>query len=362
MDKEELGYWLAWNRVPGIGPARFYKLLDEFGNMADAWNASSQSLQVLIGAKGFKSWQETRKQLEIDAELRQAEQKGFRIYCFSDPAYPGLLKKIPDPPPVLYCRGCFEHDDDVAVAVVGTRNPTPVGAFHSKKLASQLSAQGLTIISGMARGIDSEAHRGALESGGRTIAVLGSGLDVCYPKENRELMEKIAASGAVISEFPLGTPPLAKNFPARNRIISGLSLGVIVVEASEDSGSLITADFALEQGREVFAMPGNVDSEGSKGPHKLIRQGAKLIETYRDVLSELILPYLAEEEIKNTETHGLTPAEAEVYQNLTREPVHIDEITRATGLGTAQISSILIQLELEGLVKKFPGQLYLKLR
>lgn len=362
MDSQELRYWLAWNRVPGVGPARFYKLLEEFGSMADAWEASAQSLQPLIGEKVLKDWRDTRAQFDVDAELRQVANQGFRLYCFTDPDYPALLKKIADPPPVLYCRGHFEYGDDVAVAVVGTRNPTPLGAFHGKELASQLSAQGLTIVSGMARGIDSEAHRGALEGGGRTIAVLGSGLDVCYPRENRELMDKIAARGGVISEFPLGTQPLAKNFPARNRIISGLSLGVVVVEATDDSGSLITAEFALEQGRDVFAMPGNIDNEGSKGPHKLIRQGAKLVETYRDILDDLALPYLAMEEIRSAGTEGLTPAEAQVYQNLTREPVHIDGITRATGLGTAQVNSVLIQLELKGLVKNFPGQLYLKVR
>jgi DNA processing protein len=237
-----------------------------------------------------------------------------------------------------------------------------LGAFTAKDLAAQLSYQGLTIISGMARGIDSEAHRGALEANGRTIAVLGSGLDMPYPMENEPLMERTAKQGAVISEFPLGTEPYAKNFPARNRIISGLSLGVVVVEAAQDSGSLITAGFALEQGREVFAVPGNIESDRSKGPHKLIRQGAKLVENYQDILSELAIPQLSKGEIQAADVEGLSELERKIVTVMKREPLHIDQIIRLAGLAPAQVGSTLTQLELRGLVKRYPGQLFLRIK
>jgi len=363
MDQQELLYWLAWNRVPGVGPARFFKLLEDFGSMEDAWNAPLDTLERLLGPKAFRHWKHIASHpRQVESEYLKVEAGGYRIYCYTDADYPALLKKIPDPPPVLYCRGSFEYGDEAAVAIVGTRNPSPMGGFHARELARELSAQGLTLVSGMARGIDSEAHRGALEAGGRTIAVLGSGVDVCYPQENEALMEQIAASGAVISEFPLGTQPIPKNFPARNRIISGLSLGVVVVEATDDSGSLITAGFALEQGREVFAVPGSIQNEVSRGPHKLIRQGAKLVECARDILEELAIPYLAVEEVSAARMDGLNPAELQVYQCLSREPSHIDQVTRTSGLGVAQVNAILIQLEMKGLVKSFPGQLYMKLR
>lgn len=364
MDQQELLYWLAWNRVPGVGPARFFKLLEDFGSMEDAWNAPLDTLERVLGPKVFRQWKNIASQHEqLELEYLKAEAGGYRIYCYTDTDYPALLKKIPDPPPVLYCRGSFVYGDDAAIALVGTRNPSPMGSYHARELARELSAQGLTLVSGMARGIDSEAHWGALEAGGRTIAVLGSGIDVCYPPENEALMDRIAASGAVISEFALGTQPVPKNFPARNRIISGLSLGVVVVEATDDSGSLITAGFALEQGREVFAVPGSIENEGSRGPHKLIRQGAKLVESAKDILEDLAIPYLdlAAEEVGAGRMGQLDPVELQVYRCLTREPSHIDQIIRTTQLGVAQVNAILIQLEMKGFIKSFPGQLYLKL-
>ncbi len=362
MESEELKHWLWWNRIPGIGPTRFYKLLDEFGNMRDAWLAGESKLEPIIGAKALMGYKTTRAEWDPDLELKKADHFGFRIYCFPDSDYPANLKKISDPPPVLYGWGNFEDGDDIAVAIVGTRNPTPMGAFTAKDLASQLSYQGLTIVSGMARGIDSEAHRGALEASGRTIAVLGSGLDMPYPIENEPLMEKISRKGIVISEFPLGTEPYAKNFPARNRIISGLSLGVVVVEAAQDSGSLITAGFALDQGRDVFAVPGNIENDRSKGPHKLIRQGAKLVENYQDILSELAIPQLTRAEIQAADKQGLNELEQKIIAVMSREPLHIDQILRLAALAPAQVSSTLIHLELRGLVKRYPGQLYLRVK
>lgn len=362
MQSEELKYWLWWNRVSGIGPNRFFKLLEEFGSMKDAWIAGEDKLQPIIGAKALAGYRTALHDWDPDLELKKVEHLGFKIYCFGDSAYPANLKRISDPPPVLYGWGSFEYGDDIAVAIVGTRNPTPMGTFTAKDFASKLCYQGLTIISGMARGIDSEAHRGAIEANGRTIAVLGSGLDKPYPIENESLMEKIAGQGIVISEFPLGTDPYAKNFPARNRIISGLSLGVVVVEAAQDSGSLITAGFALEQGRDVFAVPGNIENDRSKGPHKLIRQGAKLVETYQDILVELSIPQLSGAEIQAADSLALNELEQKIMTVMRREPLHIDHILRMAALAPAQVSSTLTQLELRGLVKRYPGQLYLRVK
>lgn len=362
MDSEELKYWLWWNRVPGVGPTRFYKLLTEFGTMRDAWYAPAQTLQALIGEKVWLDMQMIGKAWDPEKEILKAHHLGIRFYLFSETDYPLQLKKIINPPPVLYALGGFEYGDDIAIAIVGTRNPTPAGSYNARELSVQLTRQGLTIISGMARGIDSEAHKGALEVGGRTVAVLGCGIDISYPRENEYLMQQICSHGAVISEFSLGTKPLATNFPARNRIISGLSLGVIVVEATEDSGSLITAGFALEQGREVFAVPGNIGNEGSKGPHRLIRQGARLVENYQDILEELAIPQLASTEITNGDFVPQTELEQKIVSVMSREPIHIDKIVRGSNLPSAQVNAGLIQLELRGIVKRFPGQMYLRVK
>ena len=326
------------------------------------WKASLFELKSLVGEKALVGLQATKKEWDPELELQKIEHNGYRIYCYTNSEYPLMLKKISDPPPVIYSKGGFEYGDDVAVAIIGTRSPSPLGAHNAKELATNLSRQGLTIVSGMARGIDSEGHRGAIEAGGRTIAVLGSGIDMPYPPENEALMEEIAAHGAVISEFPLGTEPYAKNFPARNRIISGLSLGVIVVEAAQDSGSLITAGFATEQGRDVFAVPGNITSEGSKGPNRLIKQGAKLIENYNDVLVELSIPQLAVSLTDVQDNQSFSDIERRVIEVMTREPLHIDQILRRSALASAQVNSALVQLELKGIVKRYPGQLYIRLK
>lgn len=363
MDWKELQFWLGWNRVPGVGATRFYKLLQAFGSMEEAWSGSTAELTAVIGAKAVGGLEKLKaSDWDGEQELEHLQRYGFKVFCQVDAAYPPNLKKIPDPPPVLYCWGTLEYGDDLAVALVGTRNPSPLGICHARDLSAQLIRQGFTVVSGMARGIDTAAHYGALEAGGRTLAVLGCGLDVVYPPENKELMRQIAGQGAVLTQYPLGTRPLAANFPARNRIISGLSLGVAVIEATEDSGSLITADFALEQGREVFAMPGTIENEGSKGPHKLIRQGAKLIESYRDILEELALPQQSPEETGPTCVIGLSDLEAKIYAVLNREPAHINQIQRQSGLSAAQVNQGLTQLELKGVAKRFPGQLYLKVQ
>jgi DNA processing protein len=294
--------------------------------------------------------------------------------ALADDRYPAWLRAIPDPPAVLYCDGRIEPRDRQAVAIVGARKATPYGLRITETLARELSGAGFTIVSGLARGIDAAAHRAALEAGGRTIAVLGCGLDVTYPPEHASLREEIAASGAVLTEFPAGTPPKPSHFPQRNRIISGLSLGVVVVEAAEDSGSLITARLALEQGREVFAVPGPLDAPLSRGPHGLIKQGAKLVETADDIIEELLpqigntlTPTLSPRgrgkgEGEFSEPKGLTSEERMVYSLMSRDPLHLDDLTERSGLTPAGVAGILLALELKGVARQLPGQRYYRLK
>ena len=285
--------------------------------------------------------------------------------ALGDERYPELLRAIHDPPAVLYCDGSVEPGDRQAVAIVGSRQATPYGLRITETLAGELSALGFTILSGFARGIDAAAHRAALAAGGRTIAVLGCGLDVDYPPGHASLHAEIAGSGAVLTEFAPGTPPRATNFPRRNRIISGLALGVVVVEAAEDSGSLITARLALEQGREVFAVPGPIDVPTSQGPHGLLKQGATLVETVDDIVEELLpqldrpLQTLKTEPIAALPEHvELSPSERTVLEVMSREPLHLDDLTERSRLTTPAVAAILLGLELKALVKQLPGQRY----
>jgi len=299
--------------------------------------------------------------------------KGVATLDLADEHYPAWLRAIPDPPPVLYCDGSLEPGDRQAVAIVGSRQATPYGLRVTDALARELSALGFTIVSGFARGIDAAAHRAALASGGRTVAVLGCGLDVDYPSGHASLRTEIAGSGAVLTEFAPGTAPFATNFPRRNRIISGLALGVVVVEAAEDSGSLITARLALEQGREVFAVPGPIDAPTSRGPHGLLKQGAKLVETVNDIVEEL-LPQLEtmrtplSQDFVATGAGGrrpfapkppdLSPEEQVVFRVIGREPLHLDDLTEQSRLSAAEVARILLGLELKALVHQLPGQQY----
>lgn len=289
-----------------------------------------------------------------------------KIIALGDERYPELLRTIPDPPPVLYCDGSVEPQDRQAVAIVGSRRATPYGLRVTDALAGELSRLGFTIVSGFARGIDAAAHRAALAAGGRTIAVLGCGLDVLYPPEHARLWEEIAGGGAMLTEFAPGTPPRATNFPRRNRIISGLSLGVVVVEAVEDSGSLITARLALEQGREVFAVPGPIDAPTSRGSHGLLKQGAKLVETVDDIVEEL-LPQI-ERPKRASQSSGkilavpelpdLSSEEQTVLALMSREPLHMDDLTERSHLTSAEVAGILLALELKAVVRQLPGQRY----
>ena len=297
---------------------------------------------------------------KVQGELRLIEELNISIVTLGDPSYPNNLRQIYDPPPLLYVRGDMEPGDDLAVSIVGSRLTSNYGRITTERIAADLARHGATIVSGMARGIDSAAHRGALSAGGRTIAVLGCGVDIVYPPENRRLFEEIIAHGAVVSEFPLSTPPDGVNFPRRNRVISGLSLGVVVVQANARSGSLITARLALEQNRDVFAVPGNVGMAGSRGTNRLIKQGAKLIESAEDILEEILPRFQHQVPESKDRKPSLEEKEERVYQLLENDPVHIDSIIALTGMSASHVSAILLQLELKGLVQQLSGKQFVK--
>ncbi len=283
-------YLLALNKIPGLGSRRLMSLIENVGSARRIWGASVKELIAApsISKKLAIDIVNARSIVDPDEELKKISELGIDLITIWDDDYPYNLKNIYDPPVVLYVKGSLLPADNNSISIVGSRRASSYGRRVAKRLSFDIAKYGITVVSGLARGIDTEAHRGALESGGRTIAVVGSGLDVIYPPENHGLFEKISRSGAVISEFALGTPPEARNFPARNRIVSGFSKGTVVVEASEKSGSLITANFALEQGREVFAVPGDIYRWGSKGSNRLIKEGAKLVESVHDILEEVI--------------------------------------------------------------------------
>ena len=292
-----------------------------------------------------------------DRELALAHQHGVAIVAQHDPGYPGALQTIPDPPPALYIKGRLDAADQAAVAIVGSRNASAYGLSCAQRLASDLAIHGITVVSGLARGIDGAAHRGALAAGGRTIAVLGSGLARLYPPEHRQLAEEIVEQGALISEYPMETEPFGFNFPRRNRLISGLSLGVVVVEAASRSGALITVDCALEQGRDVFAVPGPMTSATSHGTHRLLKQGARLVTSVDDIIEELGL------EPPVARPAALEESEASVFACVTgAQPRYLDAIASETGLAVAEVSSALLQLELKQLVRQLPGKQFIRKR
>jgi DNA processing protein len=358
--------WFSLKSVPGIGNHLFKRLIHRFKSPELVFKAS---LEDLLQVEGVPSRVATairnhKISAEIHRELERIDQKGIQVVTMADPQYPPLLREIPDPPPYLYVYGTLDGSTG-NIAVVGSRNPTAYGMTTTRNLCADLAVRGLTIVSGMARGIDTAAHEGALIGKGKTIAVLGSGLDRVYPSENLKLFHRISRNGAVISEFPLLTEPEAHNFPIRNRVISGVSLGTVVVEASRKSGSLITARLAVEQNREVFAVPGSVQSFKSTGTHTLIKQGAKLVEHAQDIFEELGPAFGARdtEEIKiqhPTDKHlpPLSPDEALVYKSLGPYPEHIDDLVRKTSMEPGKLSGILLKLELKGMVLQSPGKLF----
>lgn len=359
----DLKYWLGFNLVKGIGPAKVQALLDYYGSLANAWQANEFELyKIGLDKRAVANFLQARHETDLDAALAQVQQAKIKLLTWETPDYPNYLREIPTPPPLLYVQGDLLEQDRWAVAVVGTRRLTSYGRQVTRDLVAGLVQNNITVVSGLARGIDAIAHKTAVDLGGRTLAVLGSGLDAIYPADNRALAQEITQGhGAIISEYGLGIQPEAKNFPPRNRIISGLSLGVIIVEAGERSGALITTNFALEQNRDVFAVPGNISSPASQGPNKLIQEGAKLVTRVEDVLEELNLHMVAE----RTAVQLVLPETAEeiaLYTQLSAQPVHIDELSRSTGLPSALVSSTLTLMELKGMVQQVGGMNYVLLR
>jgi len=357
---DQRAFWVGLSLVPGIGPAKFRRLVEQLGSPEAAWKARPALLaEIGLDRRSIESLVTTRSRVELEREMEKLHRVEARVLTLEDPGYPRQLRNIADPPPVLYLKGDLSPSDDPAIAIVGTRRPTVYGRQAAEVFARGLAENGITVVSGLARGIDTAAHRAALDAGGRTLAVLGSGLDIMYPSENRRLAAEIAAHGAVISEFALGTQPDGVNFPRRNRIISGLSAAILVVEAGDTSGALITAEFALEQGRDVFAVPGNIFSPASRGPNRLISDGAKPACELRDLLEELNLEMAAE----HLEARGAIPeseTEAAILRCLGHEPLHIDEIRRAVCLPMSVVSSTLTMLELKGLARQAGGMNYVR--
>ena len=363
MDNDELKYWIAFSRIPRIGRVRFKLLEDRFPSLGRAWEASVSELVAAGLDRGAARQVEAgRPKVEPDVELQRLVEAGIQAVTWHDPEYPSRLKEVYDLPPVLYVRGSLLPGDDRSVAVVGTRRPTAYGREAAYRMTSDLARAGIVIVSGLARGVDAVAHRAALEAGQRTIAVMGSGLDVMYPREHASLADDIAGNGALVSEHPLGVRPSSQNFPRRNRIMSGMTLGTVVAEAGLGSGALITARHALEQNREVFAVPGNIFSPASTGSNRLIRDSAaKLVSDHADVLEELNLSSVGQQ----IEMAALFPeddTEAQVLRFVTFDPVHIDEVTRAAGLPVSSVTGALAVMEIRGLVKHVGGMNYIRLR
>jgi len=377
-NSSDIEKWLRLIRAESVGPTTFAKLIKHFGSADRALGASVSELAKINGV-GFKTAERiaaSRGKFDVSAELELAEKLDIWIINIDDKRYPPALKQIYDPPPVLYIKGSLRREDNLAISIVGSRLCSLYGQEQSSRLAHFLSSAGFTICSGMARGIDSAAHQGALSAGGRTIAVQGCGLAGVFPPENKKLFELIAESGACISELPLGYEPLSENFPPRNRIIAGLSLGTIVVEAGLRSGALITARAALENNREVMAVPGKIDSPLSKGTHQLLKQGAKLIESVEDVMEGL--GYIGEQLEDHVSTAAekasdrvetplfdikalkLSGPEKTIYECLNKEPSHIEEIIADTDLEAGSVNAGLVSLRLKGLIKQLPGSLFVK--
>ena len=371
--RENIEAWLALHLAPGFGGATCLKLVAHFGTPQEVLSANKtqlkeassrlrkETLEALSGAGQEDLFLAARQ------ELARAKEFGIKIITIDEPCYPALLKNIHDPPPVLYVMGDTKELDCRGIAMVGSRAASTYGRSVAEQLAEGLVKQGYTIISGMALGVDTQSHKGALAAGGKTIAVLGCGLDIVYPPSNHLLYKEIAQSGAVVSEYPLGTQPDHFRFPARNRIISGLSLGVVVVEATKRSGSLITANHAAEQGREVFAVPGRIDSMKSTGSHALLQEGAKLVFNIKDIIEELPtgISGQADENIladagNTLPSVPLSPEEEKIYSFLDVYPSSIDEIVRQCDLTPQKANELLLMLELKGVVESLPGKSYQK--
>jgi DNA processing protein len=350
---------LAFSQVARVGPVRARRLHEEFGSLSEAWQASQTQLERTLDVRTAGNVVRARNSVDPLSVLDRLERQGIAVVAAIDPDYPRLLAQIPAAPAVLYVRGTLLPRDELAIAVVGTRRATSYGREIVQQIARDLAAAGVTVVSGLARGIDGMAHLGALEGGGRTIAVLASGVDVIYPAEHANLAAQIAASGAVISDYPPGTKPDAPNFPARNRIISGLALATVVVEAPSRSGALITVDFAADQGREVFVVPGPVTAAASAGSNRLIREGARLVTSAEDILDDLGLPGLDTQDEAEPE---LSDSERRLIAVMAADPAHLDEIVIAAGLSPAEGAGLMTMLELKGAVRNIGAQHYILTR
>jgi DNA processing protein len=373
---EAVHFWLAFTRIEGLGNRGCHKLIEHFGSPQAAYMASLTELESCgISARVAQAIFSQAALKDAEREVEQAAKADCELIAFDSDDYPPLLKQIPDAPLLLYVRGNVKVLSQYAVAVVGSRRPSAYGSSVAHRLAHDLAQRQLAVTSGLARGVDSAAHRGALEAKGNTVAVLGSGIDVIYPRENKSLADEIVKSGALISEFPLGTGPTPENFPIRNRIISGLSLGVVVVEAAEYSGSLITARLALEQNREVYAVPGNITSAQSFGPNHLIKQGAKLVDQWMDVIEEFppevrmqLLPpgEASEGEPIGAQTASLfeaslTPEQKAVFDVLRADQaLFVDDIATAANVPSPKVLGALLHLEMNGLIRQLPGKNFIR--
>jgi len=353
-------FWVALS-FTSLKSSQILKLIKVTGSAEKLWTLPDNELKKILETNNIQSepYLEARKRVDLEAAIARIKNTKCKICTIADADYPLLLAEVSDPPLVLYYWGELKKEE-MAVGIVGTRRATAYGLAIAEKLSEELAEEGFTIVSGLARGIDSAAHRGALKCEGRTIAVLGSGLDKIYPPENKELAQEIARKGCLLTEFPPGVPPLKQNFPQRNRIISGLSRGIIVVEAGEKSGALITVDFALEQGRDVFAVPGPITSDKSKGTNNLISEGAKLIQGTADVLEnyKMIKPLFKEEKLEVKEGLKLSLEERLVFSQIGLEPVSYEELLGLSGLTPQELTAVLIFLEAEDYINSLPGQKY----
>lgn len=347
----------------GLTAGRLCRLLHACGSPESVLEATDEDLLAVTGitALEVRKLRQAARTVNGPALKAKLEEWSGRLLACTDEAYPALLRETPDPPALLFVQGEPHHRDEMAVAIVGTRKCTPYGAMVARRLAGDLARRGFTIVSGLALGIDAAAHEGALEAGGRTLAVMASGLDVTYPSEHRALRERIVASGQVLTEQPFGMPPLAALFPVRNRLVAGLALGTIVVEAPTHSGAMITARLAAEAGREVFGVPGSVDSPVSRGPHQLIKEGARLVEVAEDVVEGLGILLEAVPPRRPAPEVVVSGDERAVLEALSYQPRHMDEVVAASCLGAAQVSATLMMLEIKGLIKRFPGNAYVRL-
>ena len=359
---EDIKYRVGFSLIPGIGGFRLAQLESHFGNLEDAWKATPAELRHSgLDNGSIRAIIASRPKVSLETEMEKLDRCGVKVLTWHDPDYPPRLKEIYDYPPILYVRGSLLPEDEWCLAVVGTRRATVYGRQVTEEIVADLARSKITIVSGLAKGIDSIAHRSALDVGGRTIAVFACGLDTVYPSENANLAHRIIQQGALISEYPLGTRPRADNFPRRNRIMSGLSLGVLITEAGETSGAMITARLALEQNREVFAIPGSILSPASNGTNHLIQEGAKLVRGYTDILEELNLTAVAHQ-IEMKEIIPSSDTESLLLKQLRAEPTHINEVCRSSGLPISTVSSTLAMMELKGLVKQVGAMNYVLAR